>query len=96
MGEVTNVILTWGLEDTPPEIRVGEVVDARGFRLRLVQSCCSGGSKVLEHNIATGAMNHLDLPDFVSRLKAIKWEEPEHVRLFVCEQEDDAFSQVPL
>lgn len=100
MSSVTNAILTWPLDDVDMNERLDQANDAaraacgRLCSFKLVKECCQGGTKFLEHNVAIGAINHLNLDEFIKHLKAIRWNEPHNVRLFICGQNDDAFKEL--
>lgn len=99
MSCVTNIILTWPLnDDENPQGTLDALHAAYGStgQLKLVKVCCQGGSKYLEHNIAIGAMNYANVPNLVTAIKGTNFDQPEDVRLFVCAQFDDHFSPVPL
>lgn len=56
----------------------------------------AGGGKVFTSPVWMGAINYLDLDDFIDGLKKGVWKEPEHVQLFIRKEDDDLFSEVKL
>jgi hypothetical protein len=78
-------------EDTiVPAINAFAAFDGCHFGDPLWANC--GGSKSLEQYVMVGAFNHLHLDNLKSHLAELDWEEPENVRLIVCEQDEDGFS----
>lgn len=91
MSFVTNVILTFdsGDEKLFPEVNKF-FEETCGFK---EISEHAGGTKYLEICVAVGAFNYLVLDDLIGYIHRIKWEYPENVQLFVCEQEDERFKK---
>lgn len=97
MSMVANVILAYSIADDDGETQQQELLarinrffrDGEGFT-----EPGYGGTKALEHPTFIAAFNHLDLDGFIAHLKTIEWKEPEHVQLFVCEQEDDSYTLI--
>lgn len=99
MSYVTNVLLSFSiLEDE--DARMAEVNgwlsqnDSRGQQLGDISGAEDpkyGGSKFMEVPLWGAAFNYVDLDGLRGAVRAAKWKEPEHVRLFVCDQDDDTF-----
>lgn len=51
----------------------------------------AGGKKHLETKLYTAAFNYLNLDEFVSFIRGLKWNEPDNVQILVKEQGDDKF-----
>lgn len=92
MSVVTNVLVT-GL------IRRGEV-DKVNDKLRTdptkpgelaCMNKAAGGHKCLEQDVYGGGFNYLDLDRLFDYLGDVTWDFPETIRVFVCEQEEDAY-----
>lgn len=50
-----------------------------------------GGWKYPEALLWGGALNHADLPAVIRRFEQIPWRWPEHVQLFIKDQEQEVF-----
>lgn len=102
MSVVTNVILAFGLsgddEGAAVVARANELIPhSHGEGLRhLNPSNHYGGTKVLEVNLAIGALNHLDLDAWVEALRAEDWAPYDcwFVQLMVQGQENDGFGSI--
>lgn len=71
-----------------------EAADARGvgFLHRLDQAEGGwGGWKHPEAILFGAALNHADLPAIVHRFGQIPWRAPQHVQLFIKDQEQEVF-----
>lgn len=97
MSCVTNLIVTWHISENRDQLKLINTYfydTNESIRLGLLHingSNCFGGDKNLEHNIAIGAFNYLNLDLFIQYLKTLSWNRPESVRLHICEQEDEGF-----
>lgn len=101
MSRVTNVILTWSImEDDNVIGEINEVVRQANDRGQRFVSCKDpslpdgwyGGSKMLETNIAIAAFNYFGPSEVIDALTLVKWQEPENVRVMICDQDDLAFT----
>lgn len=90
MSHVTNLILATGIEELPGH---DARLEALGF-VRVDQH--AGGDKVMERNVWLAAFNHFDVDALATKLRAIEWEWPESVQLFVRDQHADRFEEYPL
>lgn len=106
MSKVTNVILIFSImEDQPDDSKVHPVLaelnkslDGAKHYVRFEpfdfpHDNASTGTKAMETNICLGGFNYLDLPHLITCVKAAPWKEPEHVQLFVMEDDDDVFTE---
>lgn len=105
MSMVTNVILTFpndASEDDSwmdkinayfPRTPTGESL---GFVLLNNHNAAYGGTKALEHSVAVGAFNYLELNNLIAHLNSLDWESRKDVRIMICEQENDAFRMIAL
>lgn len=101
MSYVTNVMLHYGLEDMH---RLGEINAAtaplnNGQEFRDICGAIDqeegtrwGGNKFPEVELVAAAFNYWDQDATMTALAAITWKRPDLVQLFICDQEDDAFS----
>lgn len=55
----------------------------------------AGGTKAMEAFVFLGAFNYLDLVAFLAVVGAAPWQQPENVRVFVKQQEDERFDVPP-
>lgn len=93
MSVVTTAILVWEHEAPDPLV----VCNAHfGQRRGFVEVSEYGGDKVMEHGLAIGVFNHLNVEALARAVVAAKWENPEYVQLLVRGQYDDQFANVPL
>ena len=100
MSVVTNVILTCSLLDededddsVPALASVQEFLGKNAFK---DISSAAGGYKCLEHKVFVTAANVLDTEGLVEAVRHAPWRDRESVQLFVKEQDDEKFSEVPL
>ncbi|WP_430405741.1 hypothetical protein [Fluviicola sp.] len=112
MSEVTNLILTFSNnEDEVQRIKEVNFYISDGSSINLVSAdylrkansfgrdnrkSWYGGTKFLERPLYIGAINHLDLDDFITFLKEIDWEEKEYVQLIVKQEQDEKFKIIEL
>jgi len=96
MSVVTNLILSYSLSDRDMLTEVNEYFVKHYYR----PDCGFqdnddnyGGNKYLERCTYVGAFNKLDLCHFVAYLRALKWEEPDKVQLFACQQQEDVYNE---
>lgn len=97
MSVVTNVILTTEIsdEDTIAQVNAGLDRMEKSHLLPVHTSWHRG--KAVEINIYIGAYNHFNLEKFVEIVQAVTWDDPQCVRLFVNEQNDEyGVHEVPL
>ena len=94
MSVVTNVLLSFDILEIERE-RMEEV---NAFPWRYDSGLVDmtrgeyGGTKAFELPLWGGAFNYLDFDALMEHLRTkVKWRHPEHVRVIVAEQEDDAF-----
>jgi len=52
-----------------------------------------GGNKAMEQPAYIGAFDGLDLDELLRFLVTYAWAEPEHVQLFVCEENEDLYRE---
>ena len=52
----------------------------------------SGGHKHLETPVYVAAFNDFRLEEFSAMLRKLPWKEPEHVQVFVQDQDADTFT----
>ena len=53
----------------------------------------TGGTRTPEQPIYVAAFNHLPLKEFLQHIRTkVRWEEPENVRCFVCDEGEEAFN----
>jgi hypothetical protein len=99
---VNNAILTFDVGERTKE-RIAEVnagLESLGLNQRLRDDDLGefgdayGGSKCLEHNICVAAFNYVTLENFLAAVRSAAWNSPENVRVFWCDQEEDAFEPV--
>lgn len=64
--------------------------------LESVDPVWEGRGKALECNLYVGAYNGLELDKFIEHLRGIEWRAPEHIQLFVKDQEDIEFHLIRL
>lgn len=93
MSYVTNVILCYSfLEDE--EARLADVNAYFGERpIRFKELTDYAGSKNLERVVLVGAFNYLGVEPFVEHVRNVKWEEPQRVQLFICDQNEELFTE---
>lgn len=112
MSEVTNLILTFSnSEDEAQRIKEVNFYVSDGSSINLVsadylrkvnsseldnQKSWYGGTKFLERPLYIGALNHLDLEDFINYLKEIEWEEKEYVQIIVKQEQDEKFKIIEI
>lgn len=112
MSEVTNLILTFSNnEDEEQRIKEVNFYISDGSNINLISAdylrktdilgrdnrkSWYGGTKFLDRPLYIGAINHLDLKDFISYLQEINWEEIEYVQLIVKQELDDKFKIIEL
>lgn len=98
MSYVTNVMLHYGLEDEGKLEEINALVAPlnNGQEFRDITSGPSvdlwGGHKYPEVNLVAAAFNYWDDDATKKALAGIEWERPDLIQLFICDQEDDAFS----
>lgn len=100
MSVVTNIVISFKASESDTDDdrdvieRVNQYFVAVDDRQRFVvpdNKDWYGGAKCLERPTFIGAFNYLDLDGLIAHLKTMPWRYPEHVQLFVCEQEDDDY-----
>ena len=107
MSEVTNIIIhTFGDIDTEKANSIFNkyIEDKQGYKPGFVSfdyeknpekpydgNPWYGGSKYLEAQLFCGAINYLDLDDFISYLKSKEWPDYAIIQLMVKEQNDELF-----
>lgn len=106
MSHVTNIMVTVGIvEDEGPGTAIHALVagpiagSGRGDRFgNLTDGWVDrdwtpwGGTKNPEATVLGGAFNHFDISAFLTWVVALPWEEPQHVRIMVQDQDDDHFT----
>lgn len=101
MSYVTNVLLSFSIMEDA-EARVAEVNEnlaehSQGQKLGDIwQSDVYGGSKYMEVPLYGAAFNYVEAARFIEAVRSASWKEPEHVRVYVCDQDDDAFTETKL
>ena len=98
MSVVTNVILKTAVFEGKGVATLNEIM---GYAFK---SCDDpslprdwyAGSKALECEIYPAAFNYLDLGALVANIQEVSWRSPAAVQLFIQEQEDNRFTEVPL
>lgn len=103
MSYVTNYILTFGCEEDDPvnEDALHPCVEALNLTIARVSTGnrferaddCAGGHKVMEHNVYLAAANFFPPMEMAAAMRIIAWKESANVKLFVCDQEEDAFRE---
>jgi hypothetical protein len=101
MSSVTDVILTMTLcEGTVEDNRYPAVefinawLSERGKgELKRVDNF-SGGRKSMQAVVFMGALNYLEIPEFVCAVAAAPWEYRECLALFLKDEEDDRFTDM--
>jgi hypothetical protein len=100
MSYVSNVILSFSIMEDEVK-RIKDVNDKltkqeqRGFVFPDGQDW-HGGSKALERPTFLAAFNYLDLERFIWDLATCNWDVPEEVQVFICDQHEDLYREVPL
>jgi hypothetical protein len=92
MSSVSNVIVTCALGDEDAFEKMCIVAFGHLHNLKSVAQV-AGGNKHLEQLVYVGAINYLNVDDFVQCVKIAEWEQPECVAVFIKEQEDERFIQ---
>ena len=100
MSYVNNVILTFSIGEDVLD-RIGDV---NNFLARYNQGVLPGvwdrqpdwygGDKALEQPVFIAAFKYVSAETIVEAVKEVEWREPESVRVFFCEANDDAFGQI--
>ena len=101
MSNVTNLILTTGIRDTPEYTDILEQVNAYFLTTErhsgFTQVENEGGTKALECGIFTGAFNCLNLEALIEHLRTkVSWKDKDEAQLMVKRQDDDRFHVVNL
>lgn len=92
MSVVTNVILTAFLNEEAALAWISGQLDKGSALVRLASdNSPMAGTKTLEATVCVGAYNYLSLARLLELVDAAPWDQPEHVRVFVCEQDDMSF-----
>lgn len=103
MSYVTNVLLSFSvMEDA--DGRVAEVNDhlaehSRGQKLGDIWQSdppVYGGHKCMERPLYGAAFNYVEVKRFIEAVRSASWKEPEYVQVFICDQEDDVFTETKL
>jgi hypothetical protein len=88
MSVVSNVILSFDAREGE-EARLNEVNAYLGEGHTHFQGLEDyAGSKFLERPTFVGAFNYLGVERFIAHIREVKWQYPENVQLFICDQED--------
>lgn len=101
MSYVTNALVSFSIMEDADE-RMAEVNErladaARGQQFGDIwRSDIYGGHKFMEVPLYGAAFNYVEVRSMMDALQAARWKEPEHVRLFICDQDDDTFSMLKL
>src|SRR5882762_1651806 len=100
MSVVTNVILKTAVaEDYGIQILNSIFESGQGFVACDDPALPRGwyaGSKMLECEIYPGSFNYLDIESLVRAIQYVNWRNPDSVQLFVQEQEENRFKEIPL
>ena len=94
MSRVANVILTFSGAEADMR-RLQELnentKDLCGVRFSEVEGAT--GSKALERGICVGAFNYLDVAGLIEAIRKVNWHYPGSVQLFICNEEEDRFTE---
>lgn len=105
MSDVTNILLSFDIceeEDDPGDV-MGETSDytmltqinawlaPRYGAFGVDADWIAGGTKHLEAPLYIAAFNHFDLDAFCAFLRTLPWLYPQHVQLFVQEENDNCW-----
>ena len=104
MSVVTNVMLSFSIGEEDYEAGDGwghPIVDEINKLLvndhhgKLVNVArFAGGEKHMETDVYMGAFNIFDTKQFITYVNMMNWTEPEHVQVFVQEQEEYSFTEM--
>lgn len=95
MSQVTNVIITCNLNEDEALESINQYLSKKGHQLGLKNiGKHVGGTKVLEATIFAGAINYLDLEDFIYHFFNHPWRHLKRINLLVKEQHDLSFKTV--
>jgi hypothetical protein len=72
--------------DTGPGQQLGNIWDSDAY----------GGYKTMEVPLYGAAFNYVSPEQFKAAVRSAAWEEPEHVRVFICDQADEVFAESSL
>ena len=96
---VSNVILTYPVWIESPSIeQINALSSLRDQQFNDVDAC-AGGGKHLETHVLVAAFNHVYTAEVIEDLKELSWlnwrgeNMWKYVQLFVCEQDDDIFTE---
>ena len=98
MSYVDNFILTFSIldKDIRPVEQINEALSKskRSWLPQLFQEVeYTAGYKCLEQPIFVAAFNYTDWEVLISAIISVDWTEPDTVRLWICGQQDDMFTQ---
>lgn len=95
MSYVSNVILSFSImEDEKARLRdINGIIERLGTngRFKDLPYSATGGTKALERPTFISAFNYLSIPNLITEMKSIRWDRPDQVQLFVCDQEEDVY-----
>ncbi len=107
MSWVTDVILLFSLEEDydeemgslgeeAPINYINDWLEDNEYGQLFPPPFEAGNGKMLGSNIWVGAFNNLDVEEFISILKVVKWQAPENVQILVKGEESPKFTLIQL
>lgn len=88
MSNVTDVVLTTGLEESAAAGTVNAWLKAHGYGELLEVTDGVRSNKAMQTSVYIGAFNYLDLKGFRQCVTAAPWEDPDMVRFFYKGEHD--------
>jgi hypothetical protein len=100
MSWVTNIILSTSILDADKSADLNAAIrqpykDPFGA-LMVISRDDAGGDKQLEATIYLAAFNRLNLERFLTAVRAVPWDDPEELQLFIKGEDDERFSEIEL
>ena len=97
MSRVTNVMLNMSGESKP----MARLEEVNEFFEEMEEEMLASLKPVVQgayafSEVYIGAYHRFPLEEFIAHLQSIEWEHPEHVQLFVQDEEDSEFRVVKI
>jgi hypothetical protein len=98
MSWVTNIILSTSILDADKSADLNAAIH-RHYKdpfgaLMVISRDDAGGDKELEATIYLAAFNGFDLDRFLVAIRAVLWDDPEELQLFIKDEDDEHFSEI--
>lgn len=102
MSVVTDIILITFIEDGSGEnehlnVDLLNKYLLDHYRCELVKvDNYAGGNKCMQCDVFIGAINYLDIDNFINQINKISWEHPESLQFLLQKEEDEYFTAYKL